>query len=1118
MLSSLMAFTACDNTSSSSSSEKDTSVTKTDTCRIANGNFEYFSDPDFEKVIITSPTGWSKSTGNDGNGNSASASTKDSGIIDLSKWDDMTESTYEMTATVADEKYTDISSAMKEAKAHWDEMSTFDKLSFRETFKKSISGNSSYSLSDFEYYYDYNIDKEDLPDFEWKGKITHDKSTLTEEDETGVLMIHNYATDGYGTAQKYTSSTTVTIEAGTAVKLSVWVKTADLKYNNGAEVTSDRGAYIGVTNTVGGTTLDQMQIKNIIADEWTQYTVYVNACSYASSTVTLDLGLGQQTGKDNAFEYVQGYAFFDDVKMEVISESDYTTATKDATCNGDSDNKKFVDSDAYTNKTFGLDLNGDTSFATFNINSGNTTIDYTTYKINGTEFVKDSSGEKVKPDTPITEAKWTTLKEITGNNEDTDSMLYLYSANGTAYTAKTPDFTLGSKSYQLISFWVKTSDVGSYTGASVTLIEKTTEKATVLGPLNTTTIATVDLDDEHKDINNGWVRCFFFVANETDDDKEYHLEFSYGVTSVNMATAEKSAFVDGWAAFTKFETKALTMQEYAYAGTSGQSAKASLTGVAKPGVSGFDSPIDAEAKKIETTLAKPKNYTALTNDSSVYTGLLNKEYAQKYVDNTENSAWLNAINCSTTDALTTLLGDASQPLLIANAVNEYRYYKKAATLSANAYSSISVRVKVSADATATIKLVDTSDPFAGYTDTLKFDGINASYWYDDNGNVCDKDPSDKDFTSHNIAFTLTDNGWYVVNKSGNWYKNLTDKSIADGRFANLANYKEENGNLVVKTDAKGDPIVSYAYETNYDDDGIAYYGQDGKYYAYKNRTCEVKNFPDEFITTYARYLNKTYKTPSTSFEGTLIGNNDGKTTIEINGSDVADKWVTVNFYIHNGKSAKDYRLELSGKGTYILFDECFTKDVSADFQTLIEDAYKAKGLTKDTKTGKLYDGTTLYEGAEYYAYSFRDDPAFQRYDVALDKKESGNPYTSYKQSSQEEFITYFYADNMQVGPNTVYTKFIDFYTYDQTVEGDTVKDEAESTAENKWWESSDFWLMLSSIILAIVLVLVMIIMLFTRTLKKFFKNKVSSKNHYDSKKKRYIRKLNLTEEDEEDEE
>ena len=53
-----------------------------------------------------------------------------------------------------------------------------------------------------------------------------------------------------------------------------------------------------------------------------QYHFYLKGCSYASSTFTIVLGLGQGGGTDK-LGYVDGYAFFDDVECRVISAADY---------------------------------------------------------------------------------------------------------------------------------------------------------------------------------------------------------------------------------------------------------------------------------------------------------------------------------------------------------------------------------------------------------------------------------------------------------------------------------------------------------------------------------------------------------------------------------------------------------------------------------------------------------------------------------------------------------------------------------------------------------------------------------------------------------------------------
>src|SRR5699024_4611954 len=118
-----------------------------------------------------------------------------------------------------------------------------------------------------------------------------------------------------GTGQYYTSSTTITLSAGTAAQVSFWVRTDDLTHyyeDDELSVENNAGAYVRVNQTVGGTTLDQMQIKNInTKGEWRQYTLYIRANSFATTTFTVVFGLGQGS-TSNRLEYVNGFAFFDD--------------------------------------------------------------------------------------------------------------------------------------------------------------------------------------------------------------------------------------------------------------------------------------------------------------------------------------------------------------------------------------------------------------------------------------------------------------------------------------------------------------------------------------------------------------------------------------------------------------------------------------------------------------------------------------------------------------------------------------------------------------------------------------------------------------------------------------
>lgn len=147
-----------------------------------------------------------------------------------------------------------------------------------------------------------------------------------------VLMVHNYPTDNnYNGISQYYTSQTITLEANTAAEISVWVKTSDLKFDKGYSQLDDqdRGAFIEVLQTVNGTSLDSFKIKAINTEKiisenqnnlsaieqsngWLKYTIYVNACDFADSTIQLNLGLGQSANSEKC----TGYAFFDNVSVE----------------------------------------------------------------------------------------------------------------------------------------------------------------------------------------------------------------------------------------------------------------------------------------------------------------------------------------------------------------------------------------------------------------------------------------------------------------------------------------------------------------------------------------------------------------------------------------------------------------------------------------------------------------------------------------------------------------------------------------------------------------------------------------------------------------------------------
>ncbi|MCD8372521.1 MAG: hypothetical protein LUD27_04380 [Clostridia bacterium] len=229
-----------------------------------------------------------------------------------------------------------------------------------------------------DYY--YNLDYDD------DGSIS-DTSTRF---ESHVLMIHNFvnADTRYGTAQSYSSSTTVTLQPNTAAELTVWVKTAELIYDrNGSEIDEGRGAYIEVEQTVSGTSVDSLFIENIRVDDWTKYTIYIRGCDFGESTVTVTLGLGQS---DTDYgETCEGYAFFDDVQCTVYTDiSETTYSSLDTTAQGnieanttcyltsEEDEKIFnTDEVAQNSGYYYLDLSSRKEHKSVAL-TGNTSVDY----------------------------------------------------------------------------------------------------------------------------------------------------------------------------------------------------------------------------------------------------------------------------------------------------------------------------------------------------------------------------------------------------------------------------------------------------------------------------------------------------------------------------------------------------------------------------------------------------------------------------------------------------------------------------------------------------------------------------------------------------------------------
>lgn len=1172
----LGTFTACKSGNDTDDDDDETTASRTDTQLIKNGDFEFYSEMDKEladkRAFINSPNNWSFTSG-------SPSSNTTSGIINTKseEWDAYTKSTYSLVPeedTPDEEKPSD-AQAISNAMVHWSEASVYDRLQFYDYYDDALDDLSASSTEKkFFNDYKYSIDFEDVEKLrEELGDAVNTYHDTDEErgENTSMLMIHNQRTsdDVRGTGQYYTSSTTVTLKPGTAAEVSVWVKTAEL-YHYAAESGADKtptpvtresrhgGAYIGVTNTVGSSTLDQMQIKNIRSpyagetdahNGWVKYTVFVRGSTFAESTFKIVLGLGMSTSS-NRLEAVDGYALFDDLQCTIISNDKYLEKTNTAGIGGGNSctisskkDEKIFDAKSGDTVAYALDLYAGFANAQF----ANTDVD--------TKLTSETSGSKVytslvadnRDDSSVETSRKSlaglyTYEQLLdrattgdlnyngylanffekdfkdafpfdGADKNDKQVVMLLSTNGAAYTStlQNETFHVDAKSYKLVSFFVKTNIRTGKNGASATIVDEGGNE-TKIASFDSTTVPTTDIDNNKedspynkKDIYNGWVQCFFFIENPTETAQNFTLKLHYGTTSI--ASSKRADYVDGYAAFTAFETQDLTKAQYGYVSTDSRSVKVSLSDTAKDS-SSFDTA--SRTSDIETGFATPASFNGIVSTNNridtengtdenevpagVYTGLLNAKYAKtyrNYKDDADNAnyAWANMLNTlagGEADAQTwwnNIFADtasdgsftgrvSNQPLVILNTNGEeatsYGYYLyNTATISADAYQKISLRVKLSAGATAYIHLNDASEVKNGYGTAFTPTMANVTYWYDDEGNICSKDPSDESFKKKtDILYYLETNGLYTKanDKSGTYY-------------ANLHNYDtDESGNLVTS-----------------DDKTIAFYlkkDADGKdvYYAYYDKKKDVYSQPVQNLPTTDDNGNSIvrYIAPeNAAAHGSVI---------KVTGTAATEgKWIDVSFFVHAGNAQKTYRLELwAGSrnneekmpaNSYFFFDSYSSSDASSNYQNLLDE--KVESLKAHyNKTNNLNPGDEGYLGTDdnlpeeyalYYAFTFYDAPWHLRYDETLDEDKEGNPYGGYKQSSNSEKLISLVYDNTQgnIQENDYsYAYYLDYSAYDVTVErssgSDTDDDHDHDHDDNN--SDSNIWLILSSVLLVVALV------------------------------------------------
>lgn len=682
---------ACSGDNSSSTGDDDdddAKVTATDYQVLKNGDFEFGTDDDDVSYPVYTGINWTKYRDNTYS-TSAISSSKNSGIIDTE-----------------DSAYNAIASANgfpKDGDAYWNPKTP-----------------QSLELVDANDYYVY--DEETASDTPNENKL------LTKGSK--ILMIHNVSSvEGAGTAQKFVSSSSLTTSTGYA-KLSVWVLTKDLKSIQQGE---KFGAYISVNNTLSSSRAPLL-IKNIdTKGVWANYVIYLEASDYASSsyTVTVGLGFGSDTYQR---EYVEGFAYFDDIHFEELTEEEYVTATASAT------NVNLFKADGTAEEDLTQDQSGKTYDANENKNA--TKVEYAfSHLIENVKLdfnsVDGSCVEGVPASYKVTGAhaygKGNLPSGVTNPKGDVN-VLSIKLDTPSSYVVTTETLTIEKDHRVQINFLTNVMVGAQQTGATIQ-VEELDANGKVLGTIDVASdYNTYSTDDKAQT----WKKVSVFLNNELEtasgsNTRYFRFKFTLGTTDVkdfNQGDYDK-VLTKGYALFTGFEGKELTEEEYdivsssadykstitlgyeypngpvtddddendSFAHTATASTKADLKTKPATGVSGYTG-VHGGGKAIGGT-----NANVWIHQNGV-SGIVSSKYVDNYVCLTDSEK----------SAIKALAGEQNiQPVVIKNTeAASYGYLGSSLTFSANTTTLVSVQVKVLDDASAYVYLAN-ADSLSDYS-------------------------------------------------------------------------------------------------------------------------------------------------------------------------------------------------------------------------------------------------------------------------------------------------------------------------------------------------------------------------------------------------------------------
>ena len=687
---SLALMTACGDTTTDDGDDDDTETTTEETITdyqvVKNGDFEFSTDED-TKYPYSSSISWSRSTDTDKN--SATSSTVSSGIIDTSAdaWSKLKD----------DEKPVDAEG---------------NKINPGTPYSNSLITSSNYDYED------------------------EDKRVNPQVDKTKILMINNKSSiEGLGSAQKFKSTANITVPVDSYAIISIWVRTDNIKLKSN----ENGGAYILITDKVGTNSCKNIEYRNINTNgEWKKIETVIKGSTFNSATFNVTLGLGRGNGTFKA-EYVEGFAFFDNIEATIYSASEYKALDRKDTFPTTSKNVE-----SYNN--YVIPTNGTTSTYAYTYEYFSDADDNFTPQANGDynyntdnilpkfrdEFKnsnKDNEINKVNAKDVINETIKGAISDLndTGLNEDT-SLIYFDFKNASTGYYLTDKIVIDAKGRHYITFYAKTSvNNEKIKMAKVSIINTTTgEETTTLSGFNSFTTTTIE-DSAYGE----WVKYSILINNPTDTQTDYKIKFVFGDDETTLIS-DVYKLQKGYAIFAGLNVESISEDNYNLISTGSTVNKLSVYGKYANYTEDSSSSTSKDSYSILPDqygkfeiINKPTSYipefTVKGTKQNASVGIVNSKYNDNYVEN----KILTIEEAETFDKLKEQNNEHAQLILLKNTsatASSAQLLSSKRIITENAISVISVKLRVLGDnAIAKVRLVETTPNLDGSYNTMKLD-------------------------------------------------------------------------------------------------------------------------------------------------------------------------------------------------------------------------------------------------------------------------------------------------------------------------------------------------------------------------------------------------------------